>query len=182
MIPLLMRIVGANQPVFVEGVLRSARNVNGVGRLVVGTDEIAGTPGAALQATRASERVRAGAAGEGTGAGGCVCVIDSLKCSRPSILSEIVVEHAESRPKHGLLAAAGRIGDSQARRDLLAVIVRHVGHDRNLQRLQGDVCAVLKLGSARTLEQPEGGLVTQAVVDRKVMRNAPGILRVEPSR
>ena len=39
--------------------------------------------------------------------------------------------------------------------------------------------AVLELGSARTLEQSEGGLVTQAVVDREVMRNAPGILSVE---
>ena len=47
-IALLVGVVGADQPVFVEGVLHSARNVNGVGRLVVGADQVAGGPCAAV--------------------------------------------------------------------------------------------------------------------------------------
>jgi hypothetical protein len=73
----------------------------------------------------------------------------------------------------------GANSDSEARRDLLAVVVRRGGHERNLQRLQGHVGVVLKLSSARTLEKPESSLIAQAVVDCEVMRNAPGILGVE---
>ena len=147
-ISLLVRIIGAGQPAIVEGVLRSARDVNGVGSLVTGTDEIACAAGAAFEAAGAGERVSAGASGKSARAGGGIGVINALKCGRPSILSKIVIEQAESGAQHRLLAAMRRPGESKARRDLLAVIVRHAGHDGNLQGLQGDVGAILKLGSA----------------------------------
>ncbi len=63
-VALLVDVVGAGQPVLIEGVLGAAGDVNGVGRLVGGTDEVAGGAGAALQAAGAGERVSAGAAGE----------------------------------------------------------------------------------------------------------------------
>ena len=65
MIALLVDVVGAHQPVFVEGVLHAARDVNGVRRLVIRADQIAGGPGAAHQAARAGERIGAGASASG---------------------------------------------------------------------------------------------------------------------
>ena len=179
MISLLVDIIGAGRPLFVEGVLYASGDVNGIGSLVVGADEVAGGCGAALEATRAGERVGARAAGESAGSGGCVGVVDSLKRGRPAVLGEVVIVQAESGAQHGVLAAHGRIDDSEPRRNLLAVIVGQAGDNRNLQRLQRNVRTVLSLGSARTLEEPVGGLVTEAVVDREVMRDAPGILAIE---
>src|SRR5208282_673096 len=178
-ITLLVRVIGAHQPMFVEGVLHAARYVDGIRRLVVGAEKVAGARGATSKAARARERVGAGATGQAARAGGCVRVVDALKCSGPSVLREIVIEHAETGAKHGLLAAAGGIRNTQARRNLLAIIARHARHNRNLQRLQGYVCIVLSLSSPRSLEEPERRLITQAVVDRQVVRNAPRILGVE---
>src|SRR5271169_1553093 len=165
---------------FVEGVLHAARNVDGIRRLVVGAEKVAAARGATSKAARASERVSAGATGQAARPGGCVRVVDALKCSGPSVLRQVVIEHAKTGAKHGLLAAAGGIRNSQARRDLLSIIVRHARHNRNLQRLQGYVCIVLSLSSSRSLEEPKRRLITQAIVDREVVRNAPRILGVEP--
>ena len=144
-VALFVDVVGAGQPVLVEGVLGATGDVNGVGRLVVGADEVAGDAGAALQAARTGERVGAGAAGEGAGAGGGVGVVDSLKRGGPSVLREVVVVETKPGAEDGLLAAPGRVGEAEARGKLLAVIVRHAGHGWNLERLQGDVGAVLEL-------------------------------------
>src|SRR5208282_2136341 len=158
---------------FVEGVLHAARYVDGIRRLVVGAEKVAGARGAASKAARARERVSARAAGQAARSCGCVRVVDALKCSGPSVLRQVVIEHPETGAKYGLLAAAGGIRNSQARRDLLAVILRYARHNRNLQRLQGCVCIVLSLSSPRSLEEPKGSLISQPVVDREVVRNAP---------
>src|ERR1700687_2264368 len=179
MIALLVRVVCADRQVFIEGVLNAARNVDGVRRLVARADEVTDASGSANEAAVADERVVVLCAGEAARSCGCVRAIDRLKCSGPSALRQIVVEHAEAGANHRLLATTGRVDDSESRRDLLAVIVWRAWHQRNVQRLQSDIRVVLKLASARPLEEPEGGLITQAVVDRQVVRNSPGVLSVE---
>ena len=76
-VSLLMGVVGAHQPVLVEGVLGTAGDVDGVGRLVVGIDE---------------RRRR------------CGIRVHRFKRSSPAVLSQIVVEHAKSGAKHGVSA------------------------------------------------------------------------------
>ena len=98
MVPLLMRIVGANQPVFIKRVLDSSRDMDGVRRLIVGIDEGRGRGGISVQRP---------------------------KCSGPPVLREIVVIEAKAGANHGLLTVARRVGDSESRRNLLAVIMRN---------------------------------------------------------
>src|ERR1700722_2400922 len=100
-IPFLMSIVGAHRPVLIESVLYTGSGVDVVGCLVAWVDIGRRT---AIDSP-----------------------VDGLERSGPSILGEIAIEHSEAGANHGLFAIAGRVGDSQARRELLAVIVRNRG-------------------------------------------------------
>ena len=104
--------------------------------------------------------------------------IHRLKRSGPSVLRQIVVVHAEAGANHGLLAVARRVGNPEARRELLVVIMRNrLGHipidgSRSKAGIGG-------LASSGSVEEPQGGLITQAVVDGEVVRDSPGVLGVE---
>ena len=154
-IALLVDVIGADQPVLVESVLHAARDVNGVGRLVIGADEIAGSACAASQAARPAERICAGTSSKAAGSRGEVRVVDALKCRRPSVLREIVIVDAKPGANYGFLAAAGRVSDAETRRDLFVIIVRHAGHDRNLQRLQRLIRGIVGLASSRPMMSPQ---------------------------
>ena len=106
MVALFVDVVGAGQPLLIEGVFSAARDVNGVGRLVGRADEVAGGSGAALEAAWTGERVGAGATGEGAGAGDGVGVVGSLKCGGPSVLREVVVVETEAGAEDRVPAAA----------------------------------------------------------------------------
>ena len=121
-IALLVNVVGAHQPMFVESVLHAAGRMNGVGRLVRRADQITGGSAAASQAARAGERISAWASSKAARSGGEVRVVDALERSRPSVLRQIVVVDAEAGANYGLPAVAGRVSDAKARRDLLAVV------------------------------------------------------------
>src|SRR5260370_33119210 len=95
---LFVRIVRPRSPVLIKGVPHATCGVDRVWRLVAWVD--------------VGRRTTSGSS------------VDSLKRSRPSALRQIVVEHAEPGAKHCLLAAAGRVDDSEARRDLLMVVMR----------------------------------------------------------
>ena len=105
--------------------------------------------------------------------------VDSLKRRGPSVLRQIVVEEAEARAEHRLTAVARGVRDAQARAELLAVVVRHAGVQRNLQRLQREKRGILRLAVAGRGKQTEGRLLAQSVVERQMPRDAPRILRVE---
>src|SRR5271169_5979544 len=115
----------------VEGVLHAPGGVNGVRRFIRRADQIARRACAAHQAARADERASAKTARSG----GVIRVVDALKGSRPSVLCEIVVVETKTGANYRLPAAAGRVGDAKARRDLLAIVARYAGHNRNLQCL-----------------------------------------------
>ena len=147
----------------VESVLHPARSMNGVGRFIRRADQIAGDcvsgsctrrqrPEATRQAARAEQRISAEASCKAARSGRKVRVVDILKCSRPSVLREIVVVDAEAGANYGLPAGAGRVSDPEARRDLLAIVTRYARHNRNLQRLQRHICGVIGFASARTRE------------------------------
>src|SRR6266478_1472200 len=97
-VTLFVRIVRTRSPVLIKGVLHAACGVDRVWRLVAWVD--------------VGRRTTSGSS------------VDGLKRSRPSALRQIVVEHAEPGANHRLLAATGRVGDSEARRDLLTVVMR----------------------------------------------------------
>ena len=152
MIALLVHIIRTRQPVFIECVLHATGDVNGIRRFVRRANQIPRGPGAANQAACADERIRAWASGKGAGSSSEVCVVDALECGCPSVLRKVVVINAEAGADDSLFAVAGRVSDPKARRDLLAVILRKAGHDRNLQRTQCDVRGIVGLASARTRE------------------------------
>ncbi len=97
-VTLFVRIVRTRSPVLIEGMLHAACDVDRVRRLVAWVD-------VGRRTTSHSS-------------------VNRLKRSRPSALRQIVVEHAEPCANHRLLAATGRVGDSEARCDLLMVVMR----------------------------------------------------------
>src|SRR5208282_5379956 len=137
---------------FVERVLHAPGGMNGVWSFVRGAHQIARGSAAAHQAARAGERVSARASRKAAASGGEVRVVDALEGSGPSVLRQIVVVNAKAGANHGLLAVARRVSNPQPRRDLLAVILRKAGHNRNPQRMQGHVGGVIGFASARTRE------------------------------
>ena len=178
MIAFFVGIIGGQRPVLVEGVLHAAAGMDGVGRPVVAVNQIPRSTGSVSgDATRAGGRRWIGPADEAARARGSIRRVDSLKRGGPSVLREIVVEHAKARADHGFAAVSGRICDAEPRAELRMVVVRHA--HRNLQRLQRDERRILRLAAARSYEQAERRLITQPVIDREVRRHAPGIFRVE---
>ena len=149
-IAFLVRVVGAEHPIGVECVLNSAGRVEGVRSFVIWIDQSRG-------------RIRSS--------------VYRLKCGGPAVLSEIVVEQAETRAQHGFSAVAGGICNSQTRCELLAVIVRRA--QRKSQRRQERKGWIFRLTAARSGEQAECGLVAQSVVEREMSSYAPGVFRVE---
>ena len=150
-VSLLMDIVGASCPAFVESVLHTVGDVDGVRRFVFGIDE----------------RWRRGG-----------IRVHRFQRGGPPVLREVVVVQAEAGANHRLLPAARRVGDSEARRNLLAVVMRNCFGVS--QRWQQDEAGVGGLAFSGSLKKPEGGLIAQAVVDGEVVRYAPRILGIEP--
>src|SRR5258706_4620590 len=166
--------VGADGPVSIERVLNAAGDVNCVRRLIVPINQVphpaVGVPGNAtsvlcpvgiLHGIHARSRRR----------------VYALKSSRPSALGEVVVKDAKAGADHSGAAVSGRIGNTNTRVELVAVVVGRA--DRNLQGLQRDVGGILRLAAARSREKAVGGLPAQSIVDREPGRHAPGIFRVE---
>src|SRR5271169_5203657 len=109
--------------------LDAAAGVDGVGRPVMTVDQIScSTGGVTGDATCARGRGRIGAADKVARTG--KRLIYTLKSSGPSVLREIVVEHAKAGADHGLTAISRGICDAEARAELCAVVVRHA--HRNL--------------------------------------------------
>src|SRR5579863_2209383 len=99
--------VCTHAPVRIERVLYSAGSVKRIGSFVIGVDK----------------------SGRWVGSS-----INGLKGGGPPILCEIVIEQSEAGAEHRVAAGAGRIGDSQSRGELLAVVVRNT--KREAQRRQ----------------------------------------------
>ena len=133
MVTLFVRVVGAGNPAGRKRVLSAAGDVDRIRGLVIAIDQRA-----RRNASRAGvgRRVRARQRSS----------IHGLKCRCPSGLREIVIEHAKPRADHGLAVLAGRVGDSEARRELLMVVVRSMLFKRNIERLQRDVGRIVESG------------------------------------
>src|SRR5579871_140096 len=64
--------------------------------------------------------------------------VDCLERGRPSILRQVVVVKSETGAEHGFAVVARGIGDSNARTELPAVVMRRLRLERYLQRLQSE--------------------------------------------
>ena len=144
----LVYIVGARQPLIVESVLHAAGNMNGVGRFVRRSNHISRRAAAPGQAAGADQRIRTRAPRKAARSDRVVRAVDPLECSRPSVLCQIVIVHAEAGTDYRGPAAADRVSETQAWCELVVVILRQAGHNRNLQCLHGDVRGVVRPGFA----------------------------------
>src|SRR5271155_2514250 len=106
-ITLFVSVVRAHDPIVIKGMLESTGYMYRVWSFVVRVNEVSSNPSASSQATWTDECVCANATCKAARAGGRVRAIDTLECSGPSILREIVVIQTESGADDGLLAAAG---------------------------------------------------------------------------
>src|ERR1700680_53904 len=57
--------------------------------------------------------------------------------------------------------------------------MRRTGDERYVQRLEGQQGGIIGLAAARGREEPEGGVIAQAVVDREMTGDSPRILTVK---
>jgi hypothetical protein len=128
-IPLLVGVVGADEPFFVEGVLESRRCVDSVGSPVAGVDN--GTGSHAPTVGRAGRILRIDArAGQG---------IHGLQRFDPAILGEVVVVQTKSGAEHRFRALPGSVGDADSWGESFVIIVRSALRERccrNVQRLK----------------------------------------------
>ena len=176
MVALFMDIVGAERPVTGKAMLHAAGDVDGVRRAVCGIDQVGGSAGGVtgnaagvLRAARVGDGIDA-TAGRG---------VDGLEGSCPAVLSEVVEVEAKAAAKQGCAAAAGGIGQADARSDLLAIVVRRSFDEGNVEGGESEGTGVVGLRAAGAVEQAIGRGVAQAVVEGEAMGETPGIFSVE---
>src|SRR6266852_7500748 len=105
--------------------------------------------------------------------------IYGLKRGHPAVLGEVIVVEADADADHSVSASSGRIRHAQTGRERRAIVMRSAGDERNIQRLQSQESGVVSLTASRSGEEPESGVVAQAVVDCQMTGDSPGILCVE---
>src|SRR5579871_151740 len=155
--------------------LHTAGGVNGIRRLVLAIDEIAGAPGRfSGNAAKAARGIDARSAAAGKGARSSERLIHALESRGPAVLCQVVVIQAKTGTKHRFSAISGSVSETDAWSKLLAVIVRDAY--RNLQRLQRHKGWILCLALPGSREQTESSLPSQSIVHRQMSRGAPGVL------
>src|SRR5258706_10341747 len=158
-------------PTMCEVVFVGGAGLQGIRGVVVGIDE------------------RALAAVSAAGETGVICwivcdagrdgLIESGEGVDPSVLREVVVIETDASAKHRVLRSAGSIGETEARRDGFAVVMRNAAGERNVERVKGGGNGILRLVAAGGDEETKSGVVAQAGANREGGCDAPGIFGVE---
>src|ERR1700722_10503466 len=170
-ISLLVGIVRADQPFFVEGMLKSGGGVNRIRSSVTRINHRAGGHAATVGGIRRILRINA-RAGQS---------IYGLHSFDPADLREIVIIQTKSGPKHGIRILPESVSDAQAGREGFMVVVGSTlreGRGGYVESLESLKHRINQLGAARGVEKAKGGVVTQTIVEGQTRRDTPGIFGV----
>src|SRR5258708_1495122 len=158
-------------PAVGEVVFEGGAGLERVRGAVIGIDERAQTAVCAAGKARGIGGIVGDAGGDG--------LIDGGECVDPAVLREVVVIEADSGTENGVLRNARSVGETEARGDGFAVVVRDAVDERDAERLKSLQGGILRLVAAGIDEQAEGGVVAKAGVDIEGTGDAPTVFGVK---
>jgi len=106
-------------------------------------------------------------------------LIDGGEGVNPAVLREVVVIEADAGAEDGVLRSAGSIGETEARCDGFAIVVRNAADERDAECVERGEGGILRLVAARSDEEAKGSVVAEACVDREGGRDVPRVFGVE---
>src|SRR5258708_4175195 len=134
-------------PAVGEVVFEGGAGLQRVRRAVIGIDERALTAVCAAGQARGIGGIVGNAGGDG--------LIDGGEGVDPAVLRKVVVVEADAGTENGVLRNAGSVGETEARGDGFAVIVRNAVGERDAKRGECGECRILRLIAAGSNEQAE---------------------------
>src|SRR5260370_1715980 len=141
----LERIIRAQNPVGIEGVLSAAGGVQCMGSVVIRVDQ--------RRRTRSIPNVE---------------IVDGGEGFDPAVLCEVVEIETHSAAQDRVTGRAESISDAESRSESFAVVVRNSGYDAVSRE-----CGIHTLVVPRSDKKTESGVVAQAIVEGPVQSHAP---------